>query len=373
MVRTLEFRPDNRRRAAALCAIVAAVVLGIGWWPFTLHPRNEVSWIDGQNGLDFGGLGLAYEAATRRPTMGARDSGFTVELFLQGGKSIAHDGITSIVTVEDAREGTFFTIGQWRAQLLIRLSTPRTAGIREISLEVLRESQPRVVILSGTASGTAVYVDGQLWKHRADFVLDRQALDGPLVLGDAPSGRHSWNGRLFGLALLRRSIEPDEVSAHHAAWTMGRLSALELDPRLAALYAFDEGSGRVAKDRSTAHRDLTIPRGYSVRRKTLLAFPEVRWPLSRPELNDVVVNLFGFVPMGVLFYRYHRRVVGAKMLPAIILTTLTGALLSLIIETGQAWLPARNSAMADIALNAAGMLVGASLAASMASNGGRRY
>jgi glycopeptide antibiotics resistance protein len=109
-----------------------------------------------------------------------------------------------------------------------------------------------------------------------------------------------------------------------------------------------------------------------VLRKTFLAFPTVRWPLSRPELNDVVVNLFGFVPLGVLFYRYRRLVVGSKMRSAIILTTLTGAMLSLTIETGQAWLPARDSTLADVALNTAGMLVGACLAAGTASSG-KRY
>jgi len=372
MLGTLEFRPDNRRRAAALCAIVTVVVLGIGWWPFTLHPRNEVSWIDGHNGLDFGGLGLAYEAVRRSRSTETEDPGFTVELFLQAAKSIGHDGITSIVTVDDAREATSFTIGQWQSQLLIRVSTPKTAGIREISLDALRESQPRVVILSGTTSGTAVYVDGQLWKRTADVALDRQALDGPLVLGDALSGKHSWSGRLLGLALLRRSIDSTEARVHQAAWATGQLAELELDPQLAALYAFDERSGAVAKDRSGARRELTIPQAYLVLRKTFLAFPEVRWPLSRPELNDVVVNLFGFVPLGVLFYRYRRLVVGSKMLSALILTTLTGAMLSLTIETGQAWLPARDSTLADVALNTAGMLVGACLASSTASSG-KRY
>jgi len=79
---------------------------------------------------------------------------------------------------------------------------------------------------------------------------------------------------------------------------------------------------------------------------------------------DFAFNVVAYVPLGLLLVwaLYHRLRAGAALLAA----TASGAILSLLLESLQTYLPSRTSSLADLAANAGGALVGAILGALLA-------
>lgn len=87
--------------------------------------------------------------------------------------------------------------------------------------------------------------------------------------------------------------------------------------------------------------------------------PMVSWPryVSRA---DMVTNLLVYIPLGLLLVRsFPGR---WRAVSSIAMATVLGSVLSIGVEVLQLFLPARVSSMGDIALNAAGSLIGAVIA-----------
>lgn len=91
-----------------------------------------------------------------------------------------------------------------------------------------------------------------------------------------------------------------------------------------------------------------------------LAYLTAPWPRYITAF-DVVVNLLGYLPLGVLgVLALHPRLRG---MAAVTLVTLAGALLSGTMEALQTFLPERVASIVDLATNTAGALLGAAFAA----------
>jgi VanZ family protein len=91
----------------------------------------------------------------------------------------------------------------------------------------------------------------------------------------------------------------------------------------------------------------------------LLFFLDAGWPRYWT-VFDVFVNALAYLPLGFLFTLALRRIPGHTL--SALVATLLGALLSLCLETIQAWLPARVPSNLDFACNALGTAIGAVLA-----------
>ncbi|TFY97768.1 VanZ family protein [Ramlibacter rhizophilus] len=99
------------------------------------------------------------------------------------------------------------------------------------------------------------------------------------------------------------------------------------------------------------------------------AFLASPWPRWWTEF-DLTANALGYAPLGFLLSlgwlrRGGRSGERARKLPAVGLATLAAALLSLAMEAGQSFLPARVPSNLDFGLNVAGALAGAALAAGL--------
>src|SRR5207344_3322885 len=81
-----------------------------------------------------------------------------------------------------------------------------------------------------------------------------------------------------------------------------------------------------------------------------------------PNYRDIVLNVLGFVPFGFCFFLHRRRPGAAPWFANALLVVITGAMISLTIETIQVWLPNRISSMNDLLGNTAGTLLGVILA-----------
>jgi hypothetical protein len=122
------------------------------------------------------------------------------------------------------------------------------------------------------------------------------------------------------------------------------------DPHL--LLPLWRSAGRRAADHAPFEMDLVFPRD-----KTFIAhrfFFSTRYSgaLDVGVTDDMVLNLFGFVPLGLVWAALLRKRHSAWA--TLLLASATGLTVSLVIETGQGWIPSRTSSLLDLILNTAG-------------------
>ncbi len=349
------------------------IVLGyfvVGLWPFDFQPSNRVTWLSDRSGLHFEPYGIAYDPAPL-PTAGdGRSPNFTVELWLEAQHEPVND-VFDMVTIHNRRLPLDFSLYQWRRDFILRATTqpPQPAGSRsEAGVDdLLSERTVQFITLRGDGSGTDFYLDGSAVEHFPRFVPSPEAWDGQLILGNSASGKHSWTGQLFGLALYNRALDPAEIARHATLWTQGRAGQLTNAPGLMALYLFDEGRGRAAADSSANRHHLILPVRFQPVHREFLISPSKDIAYNRPDYSDIAVNIFGFVPFGLCFFLHRRSLKPKRWAVNALLVVLAGAAVSLAIEIIQAWLPNRVSSTTDLLTNTTGTLLGVVLALAIRS------
>lgn len=355
---------SDRRRFGWLSVALAVSYFIVGWWPFAFQPLNQVSWLPDRAGLRFADDGIAYDSAPL-PTSGAaglvgQPANYTVELWVQAGVKPATD-VFHILTIHDGRQPSPFVLCQWQREIILRAATgdsPLARSIHEVGVDgALAERTARFITVTGSGAGTDFYLDGVLAGHFPQFVFDAAVLDGRLILGNSASGKHSWVGQFFGLAMYHRALDAAEVGQHHALWTQGLARQLVEDPGLRSLYLFDEGCGRWVEDYSTNRHRVMIPGLYRPLQTEFFIPPGRDVSYAGLNYRDIVNNLLGFVPFGFCFFLYRRRP-GAPWFTEALFVVVAGAAISLTIETIQVWLPNRVSSLTDLLGNTAGTLLG---------------
>jgi glycopeptide antibiotics resistance protein len=90
--------------------------------------------------------------------------------------------------------------------------------------------------------------------------------------------------------------------------------------------------------------------------QTLLELPWNEFHRQWSYLKDVLINIAGFVPLGVFFYAYFSS--ARRIRCAAVATAILGLIVSLTIEVLQAHLPTRNSGVTDVITNTLGTCIG---------------
>ena len=350
---------------------MAAVLVVVGLWPFAFHPLNRVGWLKDRAGLSFQPPGIAYEPeATDWSGGGSPDqpAAFTLELWLEPGHVPATD-LFDILTIDDGGFPPGMVLFQWRTELLLRVRDGAShGGFREVGPSgVLTEQTPRFITITLAPSGTTFYANGSALKHYPGFTVPNSRLNGRLILGNAAAGKHPWTGNLFRLAIFNRALDASEVAQHYALWTNHQAEHLTADPGLAALYRFDEGGGHWVRDFSTNGHSLLIPERYVVLQKRVLELPWGPDPIEWSDLDDIAINILGFMPFGFIVYRYRRLAKPDGRFWNVLWAVCAGAVVSLVIELTQVWLPDRTSSATDLVTNALGTFLGALLARKLQS------
>ena len=134
------------------------------------------------------------------------------------------------------------------------------------------------------------------------------------------------------------------------------------EPGLLALYPFDEGRGTLARSRAGAAGPISIPARFEPLRSRFLRLPRPGDRRYAGFAHDLVLNIAGFIPFGLLLAGSLRRYRPRTVRQLLIAAALAGATLSLVIEGIQVQLPGRVSSATDFACNVSGALLGAALA-----------
>lgn len=346
--------------------LIGCAYLAIGWWPWQPWPDNRIQWRREGPGLVFSPPSLALIQPLPRSVLPPNPGAFWIEFEIVALPQ-AVPALQQILTLHDGRLPAKLAVCQWKADLLLWIPAPGAPrGIREIGT-TLADGRPHLVTLVLGENETRIYVDGVLRRRSSEFRVDPEALRGKWVLGDAPEGKRGWRGELRSLGVGQGARTAEEIAGRQREWERREGDGWgPPDPR-AAFFALNEGRGRMAGGRWPGVW-LELPAVYAVPHKRLLAGSADFSQVWRRDARDTVINVLGFLPVGVLAWlAWSGAGSGIRWLAVLG----SGLLLSLTIELGQVWLPERVSSMIDLSCNGLGSLLGGVLGALATRLGGR--
>jgi hypothetical protein len=360
--RPLLGRAGTSRRHLLLCIACVAVLCGIlvaGLWPFH-SPRNEVTWLQDQNGLRFGDYGTVMSTGAFRETGSRDEASCTIELWLHA--ALPSNGGT-ILTLFAPDNPLQFSLYQSLTDLMLqsgRSSSPNRARKQRVYVsDVFRQGQPLFVTIASGSEGTSVYVNGTLSTNARHFQLMPRGCAGRLIVGDSPRQQDSWSGRVKGLAIYDSELTAPAVLLHYTAWTRNGRPEVDRNEHVVGLYLFDERAGDIVHNHARPGIDLFIPRTYTVLDKIFLEPFWDEFDMSWGYWKNILKNIAGFVPLGLCFCAYLTLV--RKYKRAALVTIILGSAVSLTIEVLQGYLPTRDSGTTDLITNTLGTWIGVML------------
>lgn len=346
------------------CIVVLGVILVAGLWPFCA-PENQVQWLPGQNGLQFGGRGIAIGESPFHELSPAGPA--VLEICLRPAGS---SGSGTILAFDDFPNPNYvFALRQFNGSLAVQRPNHEPPGnlVREwwATRGVFSGKEPVVLTIASTQDKATLYVNGaQVSESKFHNDLARD-LSGTLVLGSSVV-QDGWRGQITGVAIYSSLLTPAEIEHHASRWLQGQTPFAEGEPLPVALYRFNERAGDTVCDASAHARDsLQIPPRYRLVHREFLtpvwAQYRSRWDgwMTRSYWSDVALNVAGFIPFGYFFatWFFLIRFTSRPRLTALLL----GMLVSFVIESVQYFLPTRDSSMTDLLTNTIGTALGVAL------------
>ena len=312
-----------------------------------------MEWIEGSRGLRFAPYGIAF---VQEPVVGSSSTvdlskPFSIRLEIRP-RDEPRDSIPRILSAYDNDGQEFFFVGQWKTNLVIWILTesgPSSGRYRETETAGLRKDASRKYFLRFTDSGLTILDGGALLETAPEIrpSLIKRHRGTRLVLGNSPSGQDPWTGEITSLSILPMALSPQE--------------RVPLGPEPAIRYRFTEGRGTICRNEGSPGHDLVIPTRFRAPFKGVLA---PTWKLERWNLEfweDVVVNVFGFVPFGFVLFAWIRKSRPTAGFTAGFVAVCLGGIVSLVIELLQVYLPSRDSSLTDVITNVLGTWLGVML------------
>ncbi|MBN2254264.1 MAG: VanZ family protein, partial [Deltaproteobacteria bacterium] len=171
----------------------------------------------------------------------------------------------------------------------------------------------------------------------------------PLVVGSDARGRSSWKGSIRTIAIFNRALQEKEILA-----LSGNLR--DLAPLIC--YAYTDMDGPSIKDSGIPPpADLFVPHRFVPFQRDFLELPGMGHIKFTVRIMDIIINVAGFIPLGLILSLYYSQENESFIRP-LIMAVIVGALTSLIIESSQAFLAGRSSSMLDLVNNIIGSSLG---------------
>ena len=347
---------------AILTLIMVIVALFFGLlhrgWPVA----NDVQWLSDSRAIRFGNSGIAYVDDLRAFRLSRQSGPLTIEMAVTQANNYK-SGFSTLLVIHDGADRRQLAVGQYNTSVIVMNGDDynnRQRRPRVIGREVFSPQQTRYLTITSSEGGTHLYVDGILADSRKKWKLSIPIEGAPLrlVLGNSVHGNHGWRGDIHGLAISGEAVSAEAARLRYERWAADRrFDALKLDST-SLLFTFDQKNAAQFADRPGNDNHLKIPQHTVVLQKTILAsaWQPVRW--NRVTVGDIVVNVVGFMPLGIVFYGFLQCFSGPLTRHSHLLAVVFCLLLSLGIEIAQAWIPTRYSTLPDLILNTFGAWLG---------------
>jgi hypothetical protein len=353
---------------SAMSLAIGAGFLVVGLWPFNFHSMNGVRWLGNADGIRFQGRGIAYTdgpVGGGEPTPAASSGGGSMSLSLWvRPQDEPGDDIKQILSFHSNGVQTFL-LGQWLSFLIVKFPcTNATHAVRLCEFDVpnaLERGRLTFITLVAGPDGSVIYADGAPKSSTEARLLTQRSIAGTLVAGNSMTGKTPWQGELTGLAFGPVRLTASEVAEDFRTWRDTGYPGSAAGHALEGLYLFNERSGSIACSHAGRVPCFQIPRSFKVLRRVVLEWPRGKDLLSHWNLEDVLVNLAGFVPFGFFVCAYFCESRDWSKRRIVLITTLWGGAISLTIELLQVYLPTRDSSSEDLTFNILGSLLGATV------------
>lgn len=343
---------------ASVCICVLISILVAGLWPFH-SPKNQVTWMERANGVRFGEYGTILSLGTFQMRSSQGPAPYSFEIWLQPGLTIDTNTFLAFYTPESPGS---FSLHQSNADLVLEggSQTDDQATPARIYVDnVFRQAKQVFITITLGPEGSTVYIDGALVRKFHQFRPSSNDFRGQLVIGDSPVKTDTWSGQLHGLAIYNRELTALQALDHCKTWTTEKKPQVAENENLVAAYLFREQAGNVVHNEVRGGIDLYIPARYMILHEKFLELPWTEFHADWGYLKNVLINVGGFIPLGIFFCAYLSSVLQVKHAP--VATVILGGSVSLTIEVLQAYLPTRQSGVTDLITNTLGTGVGVML------------
>ena len=365
-------KPLTKRFLGASSLLIATGILICTLWPFQPFPANEVSWLEGSNGIRFDWAGVVLSS---QPLPQASDSvpdsgSASLEIWLKPSNT---NDVSTVLDFYEPGNSFRFQIRQYLGGLIVSRDSRTLDGkLKRSKIDLdhgLQRDKLILVTLSSSPAGTSLYLDGELKGAYPNFRFASRDFGGQIILGTSPVDSQPWTGEIRGLAVYRDALRPLVVQKHYQDWIETRLPVCqgELPTSASAIYTFHERQGSTIHATERNAPDLEIPAHFSVPHQAFLKTPSAAFETSWPYFADALSNIVGFLPLGVCLCGYLAFTRPLRW--AIFLTVIMGFIYSLGIESLQAFLPQRVSDFTDVLTDTLGTAWGALLAGSLKNQG----
>ncbi|MEA1949419.1 MAG: VanZ family protein [Thermodesulfobacteriota bacterium] len=341
--------------------LLLAVMIFAGLYPFNFFPPNRVRWVSNEPGLYFDGAGIAYTDTAESISL---KKAVSVELLLKERRGSKNWGPKEIFSLYDGAASPSLLVGQWAGRIFIYSRFEKNEGHKWYRLFRTKHRFPRgkahLVTVTFDESEKAIYIDGQLSNRKNVELNDRTHIEfsESFLLGNSHRGKNGWWGEIKGLAVYNRILLPDEIVTHSRKVFQKGVSGLAETPGCLALYPFDEGEGNTAKSILGKPRPFSFPVSLNALGVTILSLPHKDMRFYFFYEADFLKNIVFFVLFGILLTAIILKKYATGYFATFLIVTLTGGLLSCVIEGLQLFLPTRVPGMADISGNILGSGLG---------------
>lgn len=345
-----------------LTAAVLLAILFFGLRPKGMRFENAVRLIPVKGAIAFEKNGIAFVDDVSSVRQAQPTDELTIEMAVLAGDNNGR-GFRSLLMMHDGNDRRQLFVGQWESSIIVMNGNDYDHTRRLPRLSVKNAfSTDKVTFLTITASanGTYLYIDGRLAGADKNWQLTipAQGKQLRLILGNSVTGKGSWTGEVYGLAVYGSTLPPETVKKHHDKWMQDASFTPDGKNDLRMLYTFKAQSGDWVPDRSGENQPLHIPTHPTVLKKTFLSAPWHQFKLNRSFLVDTILNVIGFIPIGAVLYGWLRQTRLFAPRTKVWATLMICSIISLGIEILQAWIPTRSSSLMDWSMNTLGAWLG---------------
>jgi VanZ family protein len=348
-----------------ICLTILIIILIAGIWPFNFFPKNKVVWLQDKNGVYFSSQGmiLSPDPLNDQQQSLLNKKSITIEILIHPTEE-PPDNINRILSIYDGEGSEITFLGQWKKDLIIQSRIRKPVGNilhSEIGADdAFGKDQDYLLSITSGTEGTAIYINGQLARsyprHRLLGSVTSKKIG--FILGNSPVGKNSWKGRITRLAIYNRTITADQIVKHYQSYLKNNFTMRTEKEGCIGLYLFNEKQGAVIKDYSNLNNNLTIPVLFRPIKKIILDPPWHNSHWNKSFIQDTIINLLGFVPLGFFFTAFLLKASNWKKKIIYIGVAATGFAISLAIELSQIYLPSRYSQLGDVICNSVGTVLG---------------
>lgn len=328
-------QPSFRR---SVLLVLVLVTLSFGWWPYNFISRNDVLLLPEQGALSFNSSFESGKRSVRGIALGdevldTRDwQGITIVLEMRGRHSKGGLGVF-LELFDDQDVLAAVLLAQWQDHLAIRSRRDRDAvsrGYSEIGhRDIFKGPEFVELLVASEGNRTHVYVNGEIVESRVDFPLvgADNKFSGSLLVGNSADGTRPFSGEIRSLKI------------YDSFYSAGSSSLEADDP----VVGFDYSAGSWSEG-------IIIPDRFTILKNRFFSGKQLA-DLSKEEYKrDILINILGFIPVGVCFAAVGRRRFRSFVKVALFVGVASFSL-SMLIEWGQGYLAHRDSSQLDVLLN----------------------